>query len=691
MASAEPLRDSRSTLPPGAPAAAVEASGPVALHVRLGTAALVLLPAALTVYLSFHAGGFFPATPALVALLLGQVLLVRTLTAEHPVAGSTRALAVATTALALYAAWGLASALWSDALGRALVEFDRVLMYLLVLLLFGSMRWTAAQARWMVRAFAAGLVVVCAAALISRVLPDVLHTSPDFAKDRLSYPLTYWNALGFLAALAVLLCASLTSDEREAPVIRVLAAAALPVAATTLYFTLSRGGIAACLLGLVVLVAVTRPRGLLTGALAVAGPMAVALVSAYHADLLVSSDPTAAAAVVQGHHVALVVGLAALAAGAIRLLLCPLDTRLARATLPAPSRRAGAGLAAGAVAVLVVAGIAAGLPGTVAQGYRDFVGHDAVGEGENVRGRLTDPGNAGRVSHWRVALRAMEDAPVTGSGLGTFEIEWARRRPETGSVVNAHSLYLETLGELGLVGGLLLGVALATMLLAFARRARGPDRRLYGTLLAAAVAWAFHAGVDWDWQMPATTLWLFAFGGVVLSARAAGEPVRFGDRWRLPAAAGWLALLVTPLLVLTSQSRVHAAVDHFGAGDCPAATKDALSSIRWLNVRAEPYQILAYCDLRQGRTAEAVRAMREAVRLDPHSWETSYGLALALASAGSTPTRELRRAVRQNPREVLIRDSLPGLESSSPARRRLAVRVPRLAVVTSGRLSIGAG
>jgi hypothetical protein len=83
--------------------------------------------------------------------------------------------------------------------------------------------------------------------------------------------------------------------------------------------------------------------------------------------------------------------------------------------------------------------------------------------------------------------------------------------------------------------------------------------------------------------------------------------------------------------------------------------------------------------------------MREAVRLDPHSWETSYGLALALASAGSTPTRELRRAVRQNPREVLIRDSLPGLESSSPARRRLAVREARLAVVTSGRLSIGAG
>jgi hypothetical protein len=88
---------------------------------RAGTLALIVLPAALTAYLSFHAGGFFPATPALVALVLGQVMVLRTLAADAPFAGYTRALAIAATAFALYALWGLGSALWSHALGRALV------------------------------------------------------------------------------------------------------------------------------------------------------------------------------------------------------------------------------------------------------------------------------------------------------------------------------------------------------------------------------------------------------------------------------------------------------------------------------------------------------------------------------------------------------------------------------------------
>src|SRR6185436_16603315 len=37
---------------------------------RLGTVALLLAPAAFTVYLSFNAGGFFPNTPAFVAIFV---------------------------------------------------------------------------------------------------------------------------------------------------------------------------------------------------------------------------------------------------------------------------------------------------------------------------------------------------------------------------------------------------------------------------------------------------------------------------------------------------------------------------------------------------------------------------------------------------------------------------------------------
>jgi O-antigen ligase len=73
--------------------------------------------------------------------------------------------------------------------------------------------------------------------------------------------------------------------------------------------------------------------------------------------------------------------------------------------------------------------------------------------------------------------------------------------------MDAHSLYFETLGELGLVGGLLLGlfifaVAAGTVAAARAR----PDDLVLPAAAAAMAAFAVHAGVDWDWELPAVTL-----------------------------------------------------------------------------------------------------------------------------------------------------------------------------------------
>ncbi|MDP9347058.1 MAG: hypothetical protein M3P44_15370, partial [Actinomycetota bacterium] len=310
--------------------------------------ALVALPALLTGYLSLKAGGFYPATPALVALVLGQVMVLRTTSAQRPYAGYSHALAIAGAALALFGLWGLSSSLWSHAPGRALMEFDRVLMYLLVLVVFGSMRWSDGQTRWMVRLLALAVVGVCGVALASRVLPDVLTTAPNVANNRLSYPLTYWNSLGLLAALGAVLCLYLASDERAGAWIRALAAAGTPVVITTLYFTFSRGAIAAGAIAIVLFALVGRPRGLLAALLALAVPVTVALVSAYRASLLAGLNPTSAAATRQGHHVAWVVGGCIVGAAALRLCLVPLDRRLAAIDLPALSRRTVGALAAAA-------------------------------------------------------------------------------------------------------------------------------------------------------------------------------------------------------------------------------------------------------------------------------------------------------------------------------------------------------
>ena len=72
----------------------------------------------------------------------------------------------------------------------------------------------------------------------------------------------------------------------------------------------------------------------------------------------------------------------------------------------------------------------------------------------------------------------------------------------------------------------------------FAARLGGPDRTLYAALFAAGLAWALHAGVDWDWQMPAVTLWVFALGGAALAAPARAPRIRFSPPLALPAAIG---------------------------------------------------------------------------------------------------------------------------------------------------------
>ena len=89
-------------------------------------------------------------------------------------------------------------------------------------------------------------------------------------------------------------------------------------------------------------------------------------------------------------------------------------------------------------------------------------------------------------------------------------------------VRNAHSLYLESLGELGAVGFLLAsavwigGCAIGVRT---CRRADGEARASLVAATAVAVAFAVGAGLDWLWQLPAVSL-----VGVSALALALGSP-----------------------------------------------------------------------------------------------------------------------------------------------------------------------
>jgi hypothetical protein len=122
-------------------------------------------------------------------------------------------LGFAVAALALYALWVLLSRDWSHASGRSFIEFDRALLYLLAVVLCGSVATTPERLRWMVRGFALATIVVCVTSLATRLFPDAFSVAPNIAVNRLSFPITYWNALGVLAAVGILACVPLTGSH----------------------------------------------------------------------------------------------------------------------------------------------------------------------------------------------------------------------------------------------------------------------------------------------------------------------------------------------------------------------------------------------------------------------------------------------------------------------------------------------
>jgi hypothetical protein len=614
---------------------------------------VVPLPGLLVLYLSFNGGGFSPGNQGLVAFVLALALALRIAIVPSPFAGMTPTGAVAVAALGLYALWTLVSGAWSHAWGRAVTEFDLALVYVLVAALFTTTARSSARLRWMVRGVAAAAIAVCACALITRVLPNVWPIAPNLGENRLSYPLTYWNAFGLLAGIGVILSVYATASTRESPAVMAITAAGVPLTATTLYFTFSRGAIGVTAIALVVLLLVARSRGLLGAAIATVPATAFALHAAYGADKLASPTPTSPAAVAQGHHVAAVLAGCMVVAALARLALIPVDRQVAHFRLPPQYRMGlvrGAWAAAAVVALTVVA--AGFASGAVGHEWSRFVNKRKVTATADLRARLSDPSNNHRLDQWKQGMHSFRASPLHGHGAGTYQLEWARRRPDRTSVEDAHSLYVEALSELGVVGFALVVTALLALLVGVARRSRGRNRSLYAAVLAVSVAWVVHAGVDWDWEMPAVSVPFFALGAAALARSARRRPFAppvLPVRGAL--AAGVLALGVLPVLVAVSQHHLDASAR---AGTPAACIRSAQASANALGARAEPYQALAYCEQSSGRNAAALAAIGKAVDRDPDFWRYRYDRALIAAAAGGDPRPDLRRAIALDPREPTL-------------------------------------
>lgn len=653
----------------------------------IARALIVALPAVLLAYLSFASGGFFPLTTALVGLLVGLMLVVRVTVGSDPFEGFGAALAVSLGAFGLLGAWMLASMLWDASALRAILEFDRLLLYLLGAALVGSVAWRARERRWMVSLTVASLFGVCVLSLASRLVPSLWTVGEDFAAEPLNYPLGYSNALGIFAGLGVVLAFHLTTDERGPRLVRVLAALAVPALAATVLLTFSRGAIVATALALVAYLVLGRPRGLLAGALASAPPAAYALSRVYEADLVASALPSAPAALAQARGLAVAILGACLVAAALRALGLVLDSWMARIRVGRTTRRVAAAtlFAAPLVAALVVA-LSFDVPRVVASQYERVTGVDP-GYGAT-RDRLTAPGASGRFQEWAVAWERFEEEPLTGGGAGTYQALWAERRPVDRELRDAHSLYFEVASELGAVGLALTVAAIGAILVGLLARCRGPERALHAALASAWLGWAVHAGIDWDWEVPALTMpfLLLAVAGLTARTKDPGRTPEPGRRsgsptrlTRVLVGVGLLVLLVTPALVAVSQVRLESSLRAWKQGDCSRTIDDALGSLDALPVRTEPFELVAYCDARFGLNDLADDAMRSAIARDPRSWDLWYGLAMVHGAAGRDPRPAMAEAVRLNPLEPMTIEGARLFRTDDPEeweRRALSARLP---------------
>lgn len=152
----------------------------------------------------------------------------------------------------------------------------------------------------------------------------------------------------------------------------------------------------------------------------------------------------------------------------------------------------------------------------------------AIAVGAHERSTVSQPLSGGatrlvtlqsnRYAYWDVALRAFAREPVHGVGAGGWSVYWLRWRTVAEFAQDAHSLPLQVLAELGIVGLALLAVFLVGLALAAARALRqGP---VAAGPVAGLVAYFAHAPLDWDWQMPAVTLIAMVLAGTLLARTA---------------------------------------------------------------------------------------------------------------------------------------------------------------------------
>jgi hypothetical protein len=450
-----------------------------------GAGVLLVLPSVL----AFYSGGFFDKPRLIAAAVVWALVALVALVAPNPLPRSLSG-RLALLGLFLLTAWVTLSILWAPLGNRSLDDAQRLLLYLGFMIAGAALLREPLVRRCLEPTVVLGAFAVIAYGLAERVLPRAIHLAhSETAAGRLEQPLTYWNAEGLLAAIGVVLAVRVAGDPHRDHWLRSASAAAGVALGLGAYLSYARGALGAIAVGLLVLLALVPDlRPTLRAMVTIISGAAIASLVANSSSTVKSLSTRSA-----GEGLVMLSVLVFLMVAAA--VIAP---RVARRPFPLPSlgRSRPAAVLGISVTLLVVGGLVLAATEGKPEGTSPAPGASAK--------RLSSI-DSNRYRYWQEAGKTFTRHPLIGIGTGGFQVEWLKVKNRYDASGDAHSLYLETAAELGIVGVvvllLFLGGVAASVVNLYRVRA-GPA----AGIAAGLAVWAFHAGLDWDWEMPAVSL-----------------------------------------------------------------------------------------------------------------------------------------------------------------------------------------
>jgi O-antigen ligase len=602
--------------------------------------------------LSYANGGFAPTTRSYAAIaawwLLGIGAAIGIASAW---AGVGRLALAAVGLLSASAIWILISVNWAADVERAFEQFNQVSLYVAILVI-AILVARLVPAYVLIGGIALALSAIAGVALVSRFFPSVFGTQPGLQAlpplvNRLSFPLGYWNGLGIEVALAYPLLLSLMVSRRSR-VASSLAAFPLPLLAAVMYLTSSRGAFVAALVALIAFVALTPRRWPVVAAIVVAGAAgAVSVAALVHKRSLVNGLTDTATGVHQGHQAALVIGIACVATSLVWLGLMELGTRV-----PTPSRRAGQ-ITAIAVAVLVVLAIALSHPIAKFDAFKSN-SSGATGTSTVTTSHLLSSSGSGRWQFWGAAIDEFKDHPLNGGGAGSWGAWWLEHGSLRGVFTQyAHSLYLEALGELGIIGFLLIAAFVVVAVVGSVRSALALRSSEIAAAAACGIAFFAAASYDWVWQLGGIAVVGIGMLGIALGALPSARAGAWGRAGVIRPAVAVIAVaaIIPQFVILVANTHLAKSRAAYTAGDATEAQSQALAAKAIEPWSAAPYLQLGLISENLRDYADASQWLDKAISRSRRDWQLWLIAARiegerALSSSGAESRKAIMRARR---------------------------------------------